>query len=164
MEQGFSNKDIIFFSENSASKYQVQGKPAAHGTLVEWQGHGILLIGGSETGKSDLALRLLGLGAMLIADDYVILEEIAGKLRGTVPKTNAGKIEVRGVGIVQKKYKKETNITLVLELTFDSSNVTRMPEARFFYYRDVKIPLFIFYSFEVSACEKIQTILEGIRV
>ena len=40
-----------------------------HGSAVAVDGGGVLLRGASGSGKSDLALRLIDAGAMLIADD-----------------------------------------------------------------------------------------------
>jgi len=42
-----------------------------HGSCVAWAQGGILLLGPPGGGKSDLALRLLGRGAVLVADDQV---------------------------------------------------------------------------------------------
>lgn len=72
-----------------------------HGTCVARQGRGVLLLGGSGAGKSDLALRLIHDGATLVADDRVILAVKRGKLSASAPPTIAGLIEVRGLGIIK---------------------------------------------------------------
>ena len=71
-----------------------------HATCVAIDGRAVLLIGPSGSGKSDLALRLIDRGAMLVADDRTILAPVDGRLEASVPATIAGQIEVRGVGIV----------------------------------------------------------------
>lgn len=67
-----------------------------HATAVAIGPRALLLTGPSGSGKSDLALRLIDRGALLIGDDAVMLD--GGALSG--PKRLRGQIEVRGVGIV----------------------------------------------------------------
>ena len=43
-----------------------------HSTSVVIEDSGVLIIGKSGSGKSDLALRLIDSGAMLISDDITI--------------------------------------------------------------------------------------------
>ena len=63
-----------------------------HATCIAVDGLGVLLRGPSGSGKSDLALRLIDGGAMLIADDQVVLEAIGGVLFARPPDILAGKI------------------------------------------------------------------------
>ena len=71
-----------------------------HGTTVALQGEGVLLRGPSGSGKSDLALRLIDAGARLVADDQTELKRAADGLVARSPAAIAGRIEVRGVGIL----------------------------------------------------------------
>ena len=71
-----------------------------HASCVAIGGRAVLIEGRSGSGKSDLALRLIDRGAMLVADDYTDLTVADGRLIASAPATIAGKIEVRGVGIV----------------------------------------------------------------
>ena len=61
---------------------------------------GVLITGPSGAGKSDLALRLIGRGWRLVADDYSHVFASAGALYATAPPRIAGRIEARGLGIV----------------------------------------------------------------
>jgi hypothetical protein len=70
------------------------------GTSVAIDGRGVLLRGESGSGKSDLALRLIDRGAVLVSDDYTEVRVRDGRLLARSPATIAGKIEMRGVGIV----------------------------------------------------------------
>ena len=70
-----------------------------HGTAISIGGHGVLIMGESGSGKSDLALRLIDRGAILISDDVVFLETRDNAPILTVAPNIVGKIEVRGVGI-----------------------------------------------------------------
>ncbi|MGC1470912.1 MAG: aldolase [Sphingorhabdus sp.] len=87
-----------------------------HATAVAIDGQGILLVGASGSGKSDLALRLIDRGAVLVCDDYCdIIEGSAG------PEIHAktsirGKIEVRGVGICSIDYVPSAPLSMVLQL------------------------------------------------
>jgi len=85
---------------------------------------GVLLIGGSGSGKSDLALRLLGRGAELVSDDRTILRVERGRLTARAPRQIAGLIEIRGVGIVEMPHAASARILLVVNL---SGVVQRLP-------------------------------------
>src|SRR5689334_24249403 len=79
-----------------------------HGTCVALGRRAALLRGPSGAGKSDLALRFLALSnedgekALLVADDQVFVgSNGSGELVASAPPTIAGKIEVRGLGIIE---------------------------------------------------------------
>ena len=46
------------------------------GTAVTAHGFGLLLVGSSGSGKSTLALQMMSLGAGLISDDIVALDQV----------------------------------------------------------------------------------------
>jgi HPr kinase/phosphorylase len=71
-----------------------------HATAIRVKGCGVILTGKSGSGKSDLALRMIDRGAQLIGDDYVDIEEIDSSLFVKAKTSIAGKIEVRGLGIL----------------------------------------------------------------
>ena len=85
---------------------------------------GVLLIGDSGAGKSDLALRLIGRGAELVADDRTELYLRRGQLVARAPKPLAGLMEIRGLGIIEMPQAAATPVSLVVEL---SATVKRMP-------------------------------------
>lgn len=83
-----------------------------HGSCVSRDGDGVLLLGPPGAGKSDLALRLLGRGFDLVADDRVDIDNgIAA-----APDALAGLLEVRGLGIVRLPYAATARLALVAEL------------------------------------------------
>lgn len=74
-----------------------------HGVLMEVFGVGMLLTGNSGVGKSETAMELIKRGHRLIADDSVIIKEIANELYGTSPEIIRYFMELRGIGIINVK-------------------------------------------------------------
>lgn len=75
-------------------------KAVVYGTALFWQDHGLLLIGPSGSGKSELALRLMEKGADLIADDQVGLTFSQDTVHMWCPYPLQNKIEAFGMGIL----------------------------------------------------------------
>ncbi|MEO5494902.1 MAG: HPr kinase/phosphatase C-terminal domain-containing protein [Sphingomonas sp.] len=88
-----------------------------HATSVAIGDRGVLIEGASGAGKSDLALRLIDRGAVLISDDYTFLSRVGGALMASAPDTIAGKIEVRGLGILAVPHVDHVRVALVVRLT-----------------------------------------------
>jgi HPr kinase/phosphorylase len=108
-----------------------------HGTCVALGRSAALLRGPSGAGKSDLALRFLFLARRgpaalepptLIADDQVRVRREGARLLVEAPPTLRGKMEVRGVGIVDMKTVADAELVLVADLVA-ATEVERMPEA-----------------------------------
>ena len=100
-----------------------QARELVHGTCVALGRRGVLLRGGAGSGKSDLALRFMALpsgGALcpgLVADDQVyVTANPDGTLTASAPPTIAGKIEVRGLGIMPVPFLPEAELVLVCDL------------------------------------------------
>jgi HPr kinase/phosphorylase len=107
-----------------------------HGTCVALGRGAALLRGPPGAGKSDLALRFLYLARrgpaaleapLLVADDQVRLVRAGARILATAPATIRGKIEVRGIGIVEVKSVAEAELKLVVDLIWPDQ-VERMPE------------------------------------
>lgn len=72
-----------------------------HGVLVEVYGEGLLILGDSGIGKSEIAIELVKRGHRLIADDAVEIKRVSDKtLVGQAPELIRHYIELRGIGIV----------------------------------------------------------------
>jgi serine kinase of HPr protein (carbohydrate metabolism regulator) len=97
-----------------------------HGTCVVVAGAGVLLRGPSGAGKSDLALRLIGDGATLLADDYVEIERQGERLLVQPPSTISGLLEVRGVGILRFDHLATASLDLIIDLVA-AKEVERLP-------------------------------------
>jgi len=88
-----------------------------HVSSVAIDGRAVLIEGESGAGKSDLALRLIDRGATLISDDYTLLQRAGGELIASPPDTIAGKIEVRGLGLLETAYVEKIPVALLIRLT-----------------------------------------------
>ncbi len=134
------------------------GAQPVHATAVSIKGNGVLLIGPSGAGKSDLALRLIDRGAVLICDDRVIVDTstLPPLLR---PAHNiSGKIEVRGIGIIDMPAVGEIPLILCVML---NETVPRIPEAQATHIiNGVAVPKLSLDPFAASAPIKIELALK----
>ena len=89
---------------------------------------GVLLLGESGAGKSDLALRLIAMGAVLVADDRCDLYMQTNSLIARPPRALAGLAEIRGLGIVSLPYAQEARIALVVRCVAREA-IARLPES-----------------------------------
>ena len=96
-----------------------------HCSCVASDGRAVLISGPSGSGKSDLALRLLDRGFTLVSDDRTILRKESEQLLASAPATIRGKLEIRGIGIVEMDVVDDIPVALVVELT---SDIQRMPD------------------------------------
>ncbi len=98
-----------------------------HASTVAVDGRAVLIMGPSGSGKSDLALRLIDRGFVLVSDDQTIVKKAGDRLIASAPRTIAGKLEIRGVGIVEMDTAGDVPVALVVELT---SDIQRLPDDR----------------------------------
>ena len=96
-----------------------------HASCVASNGRAVLIAGPSGSGKSDLALRLLDRGFTLVSDDRTVVRKEGEKLVASAPATIKGKLEIRGIGIVDMDSIDDVPVALVVELTAD---LQRMPD------------------------------------
>jgi serine kinase of HPr protein (carbohydrate metabolism regulator) len=118
---------------------------------VGWRA--ILIRGPSGAGKSDLALRLIGRGWRLVADDYVHVFASGEALYLTAPATIRGQIEARGLGIIRACVQGVVRLVLAVDLVESTPERLPDPETRSLAGRDV--PLLRLAGFEASAVEKV---------
>lgn len=127
-----------------------------HATCVAIGKGALLLCGRSGSGKSDLALRLLDRGAVLVSDDYTILRRSGDTLIASAPSTIFGKIEVRGIGIIDRPAIPEANVVCCIAL---DEAVERMPDAHSKTFLGVEIPFLSLHGLEASAPIKVELAL-----
>ena len=95
-----------------------------HGVFVRLEGKGVLIIGKSGIGKSEIALDLIHKGHALISDDSVVFyKKNKANIIGEAPSILRNLIEVRGLGILdikklfgRKSVSLRNELSLVIEL------------------------------------------------
>lgn len=106
-------------------------------------------------GKSDLALRALADGFSLVADDRVILWTSGGRAFGRAPDTLAGRLEVRGLQVIEVQALPLAEVALVARY----GTPERIPDVRFAEILGVQIPLIEIDPREASATAKLRRAL-----
>jgi hypothetical protein len=132
--------------------------PPLHATAVArwtpgagWRG--ILISGPSGAGKSDLALRLIGHGWRLVADDYVHVFASGEALYATAPASIVGRMEARSVGIISACARGVVRLVLTVDL--GGPGPERLPEPDSRALAGLTLPRLRLAGFEASAVEKV---------
>jgi serine kinase of HPr protein (carbohydrate metabolism regulator) len=122
----------------------------------------VLIAGRPGAGKSDLALRLIDRGAALVSDDYTVVRRSDGRLLASAPATIAGRIEVRGLGILATRALAEAPVALFV--TLDEA-VPRMPDRPLPSRRlaGVAVPTVALAGLEASAPIKVELALRALE-
>jgi len=129
-----------------------------HASTVALDGRAVMICGPSGSGKSDLALRLLDRGFTLVSDDQTIVRRSGEKLVASAPSTIAGKLEIRGIGIVPMKHVDDVPIALLVELT---SDIQRLPDdERERPVLGIPVPLISVDAMTASAASKVALALD----
>lgn len=120
----------------AAAAANVSAGSTTHASAVLVGARAILIRGPAGSGKSRLALALIGAAqarfipfARLVADDRVELEAVHGRLLARAPETLAGLIEVRGLGIRRLPYEPVAVVGQVIDLAaVDAKRLPSPPE------------------------------------
>jgi serine kinase of HPr protein (carbohydrate metabolism regulator) len=130
-----------------------------HASTVAADGRAVLITGPSGSGKSDLALRLLDRGFSLVSDDQTVVKRDGDKLLASPPLSIAGKLEIRGIGIVDVDHLTDLPVALIVELTM--SNFQRLPDdSRERPILGVNLPLISIDAMTASAPSKVALALD----
>lgn len=139
-----------------------------HGTLLEIYGIGVLIIGKSGVGKSELAIDLIKKGHIFVADDAVEVSQIGNNVIGRSPKLTSGFIEIRGLGILDfyktfgyHKSISSTRIKIVIEIfepeTKNYNEIERIGRSKFYTLKNVKLN---YYRIPILPGRRISEIIE----
>ncbi|MGN6155029.1 MAG: HPr kinase/phosphorylase [Sphingomicrobium sp.] len=129
-----------------------------HATTVAIDGKAVLITGPSGSGKSDLALRLIDRGFMLVSDDQTLVRREGDRLFASAPATIAGKLEIRGIGIVEMENASDIPAALIVELT---GAVPRLPDDdRELQVLGIPLPLVTIDAMTPSAAAKVVVALD----
>ena len=133
-----------------------------HGTCVAVEGRGALFRGGPGSGKSDLALRLIERGAQLVADDQVLIEKVSDGLRALAEPRLQGRLEVRGIGVLDVPAVQAAPLSAIFDLTA-GCDIPRMPEPSWAeLVPGYKTRVFKLAPFEASAPDKVRLTLSAL--
>jgi serine kinase of HPr protein (carbohydrate metabolism regulator) len=129
-----------------------------HASTVALEGRAVVISGPSGSGKSDLALRLLDRGFTLVSDDQTIVRREGDRLIASAPPNIKGKLEIRGIGIVDMETASDVPVGLYVELT---SEIMRLPDDR----RErpvlgINLPLVSVDALTASAASKVSLALD----
>jgi len=103
-----------------------------HGSCVSREGVGVVLLGPAGCGKSDLVLRLLECGFVLVADDQVNIADGFA----SAPPALAGLLEIRGLGILRLPHAAQAKLALAVDL---SAHADRLPMPE--HHTELNLPL-----------------------
>ena len=101
-----------------------------HASCIAIGNKGVLLLGKSGCGKSDLALRLIDEGARLVSDDRTLLFIAKGALHAKAPASIKGLLEVRGLGIIALPVRTNVKIAFAVRLGREGA---RLPAAAIYH-------------------------------
>ncbi|SFP38120.1 HPr kinase/phosphorylase [Sphingomonas rubra] len=133
-----------------------QSSETIHASTVAIDDRAVLIRGRSGSGKSDLALRLIDRGATLVSDDYTLVARHDGLLVASAPSTIAGKMEVRGIGIVTMPA--VDGVPVALSVCLDET-VPRMPDPRMRWIMGISVREIALDPFEASTPLKVELAL-----
>lgn len=129
-----------------------------HASSVASDGRAVLITGPSGSGKSDLMLRLLDRGFTLVSDDRTIVRKDGERLIASAPPNIAGKLEIRGIGIIDMQTVGDIPVALLVELT---SDIQRLPDdSRERPILGVSLPLITIDAMTASAPSKVALALD----
>jgi HPr kinase/phosphorylase len=115
-----------------------------HATAVAVGDRGLLIRGASGRGKSGLALEMMARGALLVADDGVVVHATRQGLRLSCAPNLNGMIEARGLGLLGALHRANAQLAAVLDL--DHIETQRLPPFRETEVLGQKIPLLHFFD------------------
>ena len=131
-----------------------------HASCVAIDGRAVLIEGPSGSGKSDLALRLIDRGATLVSDDYTVVERSGSDLIASAPATIAGRIEVRGLGLLEQPALTEAPVALLVAI---DEPVVRLPvSGRTRAVAGIALPMVALAALEASAPIKVERALAAL--
>lgn len=140
------------------TKTNDEDRVTIHATAVAISGAGLLIRGKSGSGKSDLALRLIDRGALLISDDQVDISRKNQYLLLSPPTSLAGKLEVCSLGIWEQDHVSGIELKLIIDL---KEHPDRFPmDKQVMILLGIKVPSCTLNAMESSAVIKAEWALQ----
>lgn len=146
----FSTTKLVYLLSDFLDD-QFAPRLTVHGSFIDVYGIGILFMGDSGIGKSEVTLDLVERGHRLVADDVIILTKKGeGILMGSGVEISKHFMEIRGLGLINVakmfgiraiRYQKRLEIVVELEIWKDDGDYTRTGlENKTLNIMDVEIP------------------------
>jgi len=133
-----------------------------HASCAARGSEAVLLLGPAGSGKSDLVLRLIGAGWLLVADDQVCVAANSGVAVATAPAALAGRLEVRGLGLFEGLPAAATAALRLAVRLVPRAEIARLPEPARFDCAGVALPLIHLCGFDASAPAKLGLALDAV--
>jgi serine kinase of HPr protein (carbohydrate metabolism regulator) len=111
-------------------------------------------------GKSDLALRATAAGWRLVADDRSLVFRSGASLFARAPKTIAGLVEARGLGVLPVRHLALTQVVLAIDCVEQANGLERVPEWDMVDVVGVCLPCVGLFAREASAVVKLGMALD----
>ncbi len=135
-----------------------------HATCIAIDQQAVVLMGAAGTGKSDLALRLIDEGAILVADDQVLLHCTGNHLMAAPATSLAGLMEMRHIGLMYLPFIAPVAVALCVDLAVLDEKLERLPEKSSILLLDHPVPQLRLPSFAASTPAKIRAFLKHKRM
>ncbi len=123
----------------SAGPHAADEELLLHASCVVAEGAAVLILGPSGSGKSGLALQLIGMGAGLVADDRTRLWREGDRVMADAPDRLRGLIEARQVGLLALPCAGPAPLALVVDM--GKQETERLPERRYTRVLGLDLPL-----------------------
>jgi HPr kinase/phosphorylase len=128
-----TTKAIYFISDFLDDQFNLH--TSIHGSFIDVYGVGILFVGKSSIGKSEVALDLIERGHRLVSDDVVVVTQKGeGILMGSGTELGGHFMEIRGLGIINVRemfgirairFQKRVEVIVELEIWDEKGVYTR---------------------------------------
>ncbi len=125
----------------------------------EWRG--VMLLGPSGVGKSDLALRAMAAGWRLVADDRTLVWRSGGGLYGRAPPSLHGLVEARSLGVLPTCVRQMAQLSLAVNCAPDPATLERVPEEETVNVMGATLPCVRLFALEASALAKLTLAFQG---
>jgi len=106
-------------------------------------------------------LRLIDRGAVLVSDDQTLVVRSGKALHARPPAEIAGRMEIRGIGIVAMPHVEDVPVGLIVRL---DGQVERMPDRRVRRVIGIELRECHVDAFHASAPIKVEMMLRGLEV
>ena len=132
-----------------------------HASSVDINGQGVVILGKSGSGKSNLAIKLISMGAKLISDDQTHFKFKENKIIISKPETTPNFIEARGIGLIKVPFVVSSKLFCFVKIT--NLELNRLPNAKNKHCYGKKIKLMEFNPFYNNESALFMSIRYGVK-